>query len=220
MIQSRPRTRSIPAMIRPRAEADTRPTRSVRNCRSNRDDLRDIGNRVLGQPCRCSGERDVSRRREQSCIAGQRHHHRSRDPTGVEAISLDGNDRSPKSGARADGVLQRRPADVTLADHHSLPSSDRRAAASPKPRRSAESSSAISLSADHGRRVSPRNVVRKCLAVKLATALAELARELIGAAEQIIGNRDGRLHTKSTTIAGSALVTNAGTVPIRSIGDP
>lgn len=92
-------------------------------------DLRDIGDRVSGKASSPRRKEDVARGICPSEIAGQWDADNGPDPTPVQAISLDYQDRPPKPGARTCWLRQVCPIHVALGDYHSTALSVRLAAA-------------------------------------------------------------------------------------------
>src|SRR6266536_45011 len=96
-----------------------------------RDDLRDVGDGLLGEAGAPRRQENVAGRLGPFEVARERHAHDGRDAAPVEGVALDDENgpAEPRSGARRRGKVG--PADVALGDHHSERSSTWRAAAEP-----------------------------------------------------------------------------------------
>ena len=83
------------------------------------NDLRHVGDRVLGETRRSRGEQHVAGCFGPAQIAGQGHADDGSQPAPVQGVALDDNNRpaKPRTGSR--GLGQLNPANVTLGDHHS-----------------------------------------------------------------------------------------------------
>lgn len=92
-----------------------------------RHDLRDVGDRLLGESCRAWRQRYISGRVAPFQITRQCHADDRRDSTSVERIALDDNDRPSKARARAPRLGKVGPPHVPLGDaHHSVRANTRR----------------------------------------------------------------------------------------------
>lgn len=106
-----------------------------------RDHLRHVGDRVVGQARDARGQEGVARRVGPFEIAGERHAHNRGQPATVERIALHDHDRSPEAGPRSDRRRKLGPPDLALRDHHSVLSRTSRPAAATKPSSSRPTSS-------------------------------------------------------------------------------
>src|SRR2546428_3938995 len=94
-----------------------------------RQDLRDVGDRVLRQPGASRPKDRVARSVCPTEVAGQWNTYHGRDPAPIERVALNDEHRPAKAGTRARGRRQVGPAHVALCNYHSLRSRMRRAAA-------------------------------------------------------------------------------------------
>ena len=84
------------------------------------DELRDVGNAVLGKSGRLRPKKDIARSVGPSQIAGQGNTDHGPDPAPVQSVSLDYGDRPARSGARTRRFRQICPVNVALRDYHSM----------------------------------------------------------------------------------------------------
>lgn len=94
-----------------------------------RDDLRDIRDRVSVETSGSGRQWHVAGRLGQREVAGQSHADDRRDATAIERIALHDHNRSSETRSRALGLSQIGPPDFALADHQSVRLSVLRAAA-------------------------------------------------------------------------------------------
>ena len=125
-----------------------------------------------------------------------------RSEAGVERIALDDHDRAAEAGLRPCWVAEVRPPHLALGDHHSEDSSVRRP-------RLPEVIRVHLADVDEDRVQAGGHLVRRVTgevlaergAVHLAPRAARAPGEAVSLGEQVVGHRDGGLHTASITIA-------------------
>lgn len=94
----------------------------------NGHDLRDVRDRILGQPGAPCLQEHVAGSGGPAEIARQRHHYYRRQAARVKGIALNDYDWSCEARTGANRIRQRGPKDVSLGDYHSLRSKVRRPA--------------------------------------------------------------------------------------------
>lgn len=93
-----------------------------------RDYLRNIGHRILGQPGRLRRQQNIAGRVGPAQVTGEGDARDGRDTASIEGVTLHDDYRPPKARLGAGGIRQIRPPDLALRDHQSDRSSARRAA--------------------------------------------------------------------------------------------
>lgn len=111
----------LQASIDSRQDVERHLTRSLQEVVAvQRDDLRDVGNRVLRQSRTACRDEDVAGRFQERDVGRDHHAQHGTDTAAVEGFGLDDEDRSPEARTGPDGLTKVSPPDLTSLDYHSI----------------------------------------------------------------------------------------------------